>query len=551
VRIASILALVILTGTAGDILVSRTMKGIGEVKHFSPRALIRVALSVARTPIFWLGIFVLAISFFSFLALLSWAPVSFVVPATALGYAVGTISARFVLHERIDPARWAGVLLLCLGVAVMSLSDIGTQVTPHALVAALRWTIFALACAPLGYYLVSIYAARKFFLAQRAHGPTATDFAPPVSILKPVRGTDRGAYENYASFCRLDYPEYEIVFVVEDDDDAAIPVIRRVMDDYPATNIRLLIGAENLGPSNKVCKLVRLTREARYDLFAISDSDVRVDPDYLRIVVEHFRDPRVGAVTFLFRGIDDGTIASDLDCLGASVEFCGGALVSNELEGTHFAHGATMATTREILAKIGGFEALVDRHSDDFEFGNRISRLGYRVEIARKPVWMIFGPETLGDYLRHELRWAIGLRHIRPGGHAGLLFTQGLPLALLAGVVALSGQVAFSGQVAVSGQLALSTQIASAWHNSSGWLIAAAYLGAYFVLRFLMAWTVAIWGLQDPVVRRKFWLLPVRDLFAFPVWLASFLTDRIQWRGVEFIIRDGRLIPVTSHDSRA
>jgi ceramide glucosyltransferase len=186
-----------------------------------------------------------------------------------------------------------------------------------------------------------------------------------------------------------------------------------------------------------------------------------------------------------------------------------------------------MATTREILQKIGGFESLVDRHSDDFEFGNRISRLGYRVEIARKPVWMIFGPETLGEYLRHELRWAIGLRNIRPGGHAGLLFTQGLPLSLLAAGVALTGP------------------------GGPSWTIALAFPAAYLVLRFLAAWTVAIWGLQDPVVRRKYWLLPVRDFLAFPVWLASFLTDRIQWRGVEFIIRDGRLIPVTSDDSRA
>ncbi len=519
-RTAFILAVVILAGTTGDILVSRTMKNIGEVKHFSPRALFRVGLSVMRSPLFWFGIFTLTISFFGFLSLLSWAPVSFVVPVMALGYAVGTFAARFVLHERIDPARWTGVLFVCVGVAVMSLSNIGGQLSPHSLFVDLRWLILLIACAPLGYYAVCIYSARKFFLLQRRQNPFATDFTPPVSILKPVRGVDRGAYENYASFCRLDYPEYEIVFAVEDDQDTAIPIIRRVMADFPDCQIRLLVGAENLGPSNKVCKLVRLVREARYDLFAISDSDVRVEPDYLLAVVEHFRDPAVGAVTFLFRGIDDGNIPSQLDCLGASVEFCGGALVSNEFEGTHFAHGATMATTRKTLREIGGFEAMVDRHSDDFEFGNRIARLGYRVEIARKPVWMIFGPETLGEYLRHELRWAIGLRNIRPGGHAGLFFTQGLPLALLAAAVAPS------------------------------WPVAAAYPAAYLLLRFLAAWTVAIWGLQDPVVRRRFWLLPVRDLLAFPVWLASFLTDRIQWRGVEFIIRDGRLIPVTPDTTR-
>lgn len=519
-RTALILAIVVVTSSAGDILVSQTMKRIGEVKHFSPRALLRVGLQVARSGIFWLGIFLLTISFFSFLALLSWAPVSFVVPATALGYVVGTVAAKVVLKERVDATRWIGVVLVCIGVAVASLGEVGGELTPHALLTALRYLILAIACAPFAYYLLSAYSAQKFYRTQRRKGPPPTDFAPPVSILKPVRGADSGAYENYASFCALDYPEYEIVFVVEDDQDPAIPVIQKVIADFPACRIRLLIGADDIGPSNKVCKMVRLVKEARYELFAISDSDIRVDRDYLRVVVEHFRDPAVGAVTFVFRGIDEGNFCSELDCLGAAVEFCGGALVSNELEGTHFAHGATMAARKETLRRIGGFEALVDCHSDDFEFGNRISKLGYRVEIARKPVWMVFGPETLGQYLRHELRWAIGLRNVRPGGHAGLLFTQGLPLAILAAIIAPSRAIAVG------------------------------YIAAYVILRGLQTWTVAIWGLQDPGVRRRFWLMPVRDALAFPIWVCSFFVNRIQWRGAQFIIRQGRLIPVDPRPQR-
>ncbi len=378
------------------------------------------------------GILLAAVAFFSFLALLSWAPVSFVVPATALGYVVGTLAARFALGETVDLTRWIGVVLLCVGVAIASFGEVGRELSPHSVFESLRWIVLAIACAPVFYYLLGIYSARNFFLAQRRKGPYPLDFAPPVSILKPVRGTDRGAYDNYASFCRLDYPEYEMVFVVQDDEDPAIPVIQKVMADFPQTKIRMLVGAEDLGYSNKVCKMVRLVREARYELFVLSDSDVRVEPDYLRMVVENFKDPAVGAVTTVFKGIEDGNLGSQLDCLGASIEFCGGALVANQLEGVQFAHGATMASRKETLARIGGFEALVDNHSDDFEFGNRIAKLGYRVELIRKPVLMVFGPETLGDYLRHELRWAIGLRHVRPGGHAGLLFTQGLPLAILA-----------------------------------------------------------------------------------------------------------------------
>src|SRR5580658_4482388 len=163
----------------------------------------------------------------------------------------------------------------------------------------MRMLILVVAAGPFAYYLVASVAALRFFGGRRG---LRRDFAPPVSILKPVRGLDREAYENFASFCRLDYPDYEIVFAVQEESDPAVPVIRKVIADFPECEIRLLIGIENLGPSAKVCKLARLVHDARNDLFVISDSDVRVEPDYLRMIVEPFRDPKVGVVTALFRG---------------------------------------------------------------------------------------------------------------------------------------------------------------------------------------------------------------------------------------------------------
>ena len=182
--------------------------------------------------------------------------------------------------------------------------------------------------------------------------------------------------------------------------------------------------------------------------------------------------------------------------------------------------GSTMATTKERLAEIGGFEAMVDLHSDDYELGRRIAARGYRIELLAEPVWMAFPSQTLGAYLRHELRWAIGIRNIRPGGHFGMLFTHGLPWAIAAAWVAPSAPVG------------------------------AAYLAAYFVLRFAMAWAVGIWGLHDPVLRRRIWLLPVRDLLSFFVWLASFAMNRIEWRGNLFTLEKGRMIPVTPRVGR-
>lgn len=394
----------------------------------------------------------------------------------------------------------------------------------------LRGFVLALALAPFVYYLLSIYCVYLFFSEKRGLfsrknrlSPGKTDeasvaipFTPPISILKPVRGLDREAYENYASYCRQDYPNYEILFAVSDADDPAITVIERLIEDFPERSIRLLIGAPALGASSKVNKLCRLVREASHDLLVMSDSDVRVEPDYLRRVAEPFRDPQVGAVTALFRGRVNGDFAAQLDCVGASAEFCASALVARKLEGLKFTLGATMATTRERLAEIGGFEALVNHHSDDFELGNRIAARGYRVELLQKPVWMIFPAQTFGTFLRHELRWAIGLRNIRPLGHFGLVFTQGIFWALLA---------------------------ASLAHSA---MTSSLYLAGYFVLRFAMAWTAGVWGLRDPVVRKRIYLVPLRDALAFLVWLASFASNHIQWRGLEFTIVKGILIPVHS-----
>lgn len=385
--------------------------------------------------------------------------------------------------------------------------------------ATLRGLVVVLACAPPVYYLLSIYCAHGFFSEPVQDPSPPYPYLPPISILKPVRGLDREAYENYASFCDQDYPEFEVLFAVSDADDPAVAVIRQVMRDHPERSVRLLMGAPRLGSNNKVNKLCQLVREARHSLLVISDSDVRVEPDYLRRVSAPFRDPQVGAVTALFRAKVNDDLASHIDCVGSAVEFCSSAVVARRLEGMKFTLGATMATTRQRLAEIGGFEALVDHHADDFELGNRIAARGYRVELLREPVWMVFPAETLGAFLRHELRWSIGLRNIRPMAHLGQVFTHGLPWSLAA---------------------------AASLHSR---LFAALFVATYLVLRFAMAWVVGVWGLKDLVVRRNLWLVPFRDALAFLVWLASFASNRIQWRGLEFTVEKGLLVSFPSSGS--
>ena len=378
---------------------------------------------------------------------------------------------------------------------------------------AMRYALFALALAPLAYYLIAILAARRFFRVPKTVS-ASLEFTPPVSILKPIYGLDRETYENYASFCVQDYPAYEILFCVSEEQDPAMPVIRKLIKDFPNRAIRLLVGSDPLGVSDKVNKLCRMSREAKHSIVIVSDSDVRVDPGYLRAVAAPFHDPRVGAVTCLYRGLTDGSLAADLEAVGNSTDFAAGVLVAWLFSDVNFMLGATMAVRKSSLAEIGGFESLVDYFSDDYELGNRIAAKGDRVELIPYSVAIVYPHQTFQDAFRHQLRWNLSIRFSRPSGHLGLIFTQGLPLCILAAILAPSAISAF------------------------------AILVAYIVLRVASAWVIGVKGMKDANLRGKMELLVLRDAFAFVVWLVSFFPQRIFWRGKQFQVRDKRLVAI-------
>lgn len=512
-------ATVILSGTGGELCVTHAMKRVGEVHSLSPKFLLSIVIKAVRVGWMWLGILLMAVSFYAFLALLSWNPLSFVIPVLALSHVVGTLGAKLLLRERVSPTRWTGVALVCAGVAMVCAGQQGEHWGAVLTLSTFRDIVLILACAPFVYYLLSIVSAWLFFSETRveaAEGPRATSFAPPVSILKPVRGLDPNAYENYATFCRLDYPEYELLFCVSTADDPAVAVIERLIQDFPERSISLLVGSEHFGANEKVNKLCRLADGAQYGLLVISDSDIRVTPDYLRAVVAPFREPKVGAVTCMYKGLADHQLAAELEAVGVASDFAAGVLVSRSLQGMDFAMGSTMATTRERLAEIGGFKALANQHSDDFELGRRIAALGWKVELSSYVVSTMYPARTIHSYFEHQLRWGRTTRECRPWGYLGLVLTYGLPWSVAAAVFAPTRILGLS------------------------------YLGAYLALRLLMAWTVGVWGLRDVVLRRRLWLVPVRDALAFLIWLASFFSRRIQWRGREFAIADGKMVPVAS-----
>jgi ceramide glucosyltransferase len=379
-----------------------------------------------------------------------------------------------------------------------------------------RAALLLLAASPLAYYAVATLAAWRFFRRERAR--TLPQYTPPVSLLKPVRGVDFGSCENFASFCRQDYPEYEILFAVNDEGDPAVPLIRRLAAEFPQRGIRWIAGAEQVGANRKVNNLIGLMREARYEIVVLTDGDVRVGANYLREVVAPFADggalnEKTGAVTSFYRAIAEKNLGAELEAIGASSDFFAGVLVAEWMEGMSFALGASIVTTKSWVGKIGGFEAIADMHSDDYELGHRIAKAGGRVMLSREAVWTMYPEQTARGFWEHQVRWARTVRHCRPLSYAGLIFTQGLPWAVLAAVIA-----------------------------PARWM-GAAYLIAYVVLRLLMAWTVGVWGVGDEVLRRKLWLVPLRDAIHFAVWIVSLGSNRIMWGGEEYTMEKGQMVP--------
>jgi ceramide glucosyltransferase len=390
------------------------------------------------------------------------------------------------------------------GVAALKLLMTSTPVT---------YVFLAVAAIPFVYYGIALYSAIRFF--STASGlRSASGFAPPVSNLKPVRGLDPDAYENLASFCNQDYPDYEILFCVGDADDPALPVIQKLAADFPQCRIRVLFGSGRNATNDKVAKLARLVSEAQHEVVVISDSDVRVRPDYLRTVVAPLADPQVGAVTCFYVPTHETTAVQSLQSVGMLADFYPGILVAWQLDGVKFALGPTIATTRAHLAGFGGYQAIENQPADDLLVGRLIADQGYTVELLPYCVSTVADYQSFTDLFHKRLRWIVVMRHMRPWGHLGLIFTHGLPWCLAA--------------IAVAPSLP----------------VAGAYLGTYLLLRGAITRTIGVRGLKQPVSWKKLVLIPVWDAMAFAIWLISFGRKTIRWRDNEYYIRDGMLVPM-------
>jgi ceramide glucosyltransferase len=382
----------------------------------------------------------------------------------------------------------------------------------------IRYALLCVAAIPFLYYIIALFSEWRFFGGSALQHALRSGFTPPLSILKPVRGLDPDAYENYASFCRQDYPEYEILFCVGDRSDPVLPVLEKLIADFPERSIRILFGSGRVATNDKVAKLARLSKEAQHETLVINDSDVRARPDYLRRMVAPLADAKVGAVTCFYVPVGETTLVQKLQTVGMYSDFYPGIVVAWQLDGVKFALGPSIATTRTRLAGFGGYERIENRPGDDLLVGKLIAEQGYEVRIIPYSVLTVPDFQSFRDLFLKRLRWIVVMRHMRTRGHLGLFFTFGLPWSLAA--------------------IAIDPTVATA----------CGFLAVYFGLRVAMTLLLVTWGLKKPLQWQSLALIPVWDAMAFAIWLTSFTRSTIRWRDREYYIHGGELTPVSDDE---
>ncbi|MBE9009900.1 bacteriohopanetetrol glucosamine biosynthesis glycosyltransferase HpnI [Pseudanabaenaceae cyanobacterium LEGE 13415] len=367
--------------------------------------------------------------------------------------------------------------------------------------------LFVLSLSTVCFYLFSIQAATQFFRPKRSQ---SSAFQPPVTILKPVCGLDENTYENLASFCQQDYPNYQIIFGTQNPSDPCIAIVKQLIEDFPKQEIQLVISHRTIGINPKVNNLYNIALKAQHEILALADSDVWVDPNYLNQVVQPLSDPTVGVVTCLYRSRSHNPISA-FEALSISTEFLPGVLVARKLEGMAFAFGATIVLRQSVLNEIGGFNAIANYIGDDFQLGYLPAQAGYQVVLSDYIVDHVLSTATIPQLLQHQTRWFRGNRFARLFGYLGLIFTYGTVSSLLLVVIAPS-------------------------------LIAWITLALTWTVRYVAAWFIGVHCLRDTIAKRLLLFVPLRDCLSFCLWCYSFFGNTIEWRGQRLQLTTGGAI---------
>ena len=370
----------------------------------------------------------------------------------------------------------------------------------HALLGGLGFVALVVAS---GYAVMALIAV---VIWQSKEGVTGTGRLPPVTVLKPLCGAEPGLYENLRSFCQQDYPEFQIVFGVRDRDDPALAVVNRLLAEFPALPIDVVIDPRQHGSNRKVSSLINMLGRARHDVFVMADSDAYVGPDYLKIVTAPLLDRKVGLVTCIYHGEPTPRIWSRLGAMYVNEWYMPSVLMARLFGHQGFTSGQTICIRRETLQGIGGLRAIADHLADDYQIGELVRRLGLRIVLSPYVLRAEHHEPTLDLLVRHEVRWMRTLRVLRPRSFLLIFFGFSLPLAAVGLLLSALGSVP----------------------STLAWTLFEVTVFARLALHFAHR----LRG-ERPLLA-DFWLVPARDLLLCWVWWRTFFTSRITWRGSEF-----------------
>lgn len=378
--------------------------------------------------------------------------------------------------------------------------------------------ISALACIlSLGYLLVAYSCVGKFHQTIKSYKP-ASCFQPPVTIFKPVCGPGYEMRENLRSFCEQNYPEYQIIFGVHDENDPAMAHVRGIIAEYPDKDITLVINQRLWGRNYKVSNLANMYPSAKHGILIIADDDMRVPGNYLNTVVAPLADHRNGAVTCLYSGSPRGGIVSTLIAMFINEWFMPSVLVSQFLKNNSFCFGATMVVRRDVLAQIGGFTALADCLADDYMLGKLVAEHGYKIHLSHLVIENIIYETSFKSMFLHELRWARTMRTVQPLGYLFTFFTDTLMIGFLAGI--------------------------TAYLHTQQLLWPVIIIGSILWIRALLH--LRLQTLCNSRNTGSIWLIPVRDCLTFFIRLASFTGNRIEWKDKSFSINNTGLMTTSA-----
>jgi ceramide glucosyltransferase len=343
--------------------------------------------------------------------------------------------------------------------------------------------------------------------------PRKSSFTPAVSVLKPVHGFEKNLRENLRSACIQDYPEFQVVFSVQEPSDPAIPLLYEIQREFGPERVTVAIEKSWVGSNGKINNMIVGLRRARHDVLIISDSDVRLRPDYLRTIVAPLADPRVGCACTLYKGSCATSWFEKMELLTLNADFMTSVIFAHVTGASKFCLGASAALQRSTLDKIGGLEALADYLVEDYEMGRRIWVSGKEIAVIPYLVDTMVDLKTPAQWWDHQVYWDQNTRAARPVALFATILVRSIPFALLFSAMRL-----FDATSLIILTMALAARLATA----------AIILG---------------WGFRDREGLRSIWLLPFRDIAALASWFLAFVKRTTIWRGNEFILtRDGRLV---------